>query len=139
MKITKLFGIAATLGCIYSQTVDTGILGTVIDATGAVVPEASITITQPDSRFTRTITTSAAGKYEIRYLVPGEYTTEVKASGFRSERQTGIVLQVGQQARIDYSLQVGEVVEAVEVTAAPPLLQTQSSTLGEVVSSERIV
>ena len=51
------------------------------------------------------MTASQEGKYEVRYLLPGDYTVEVKAAGFRAERQTGIVLQLAQQARIDFSLQ----------------------------------
>ena len=64
---------------------------------------------------------------------------EVKASGFRSLRRSGIVLQIGQQARVDVALEVGQVTETVEVKGAPPTLQTESAVLGAVVGSERIV
>jgi outer membrane receptor protein involved in Fe transport len=121
------------------QTLDTAILGVILDPTGSVVAGASVTISQPATGFTRVVTASQEGKYEVRYLLPGEYTVEVKASGFRAERQTGIVLQLAQQARIDFHLEVGDVVETVEVTSAAPLLQTENATLGEVVAPERIV
>jgi hypothetical protein len=55
-----------------AQSLDTGILGTVTDSTGAVVTGASVTITQPATGFTRTVETSAEGAYEVRYLRPGE-------------------------------------------------------------------
>ena len=122
-----------------AQTLDTGILGTVLDPTGAVVAGAPVTITQPATGLVRSVKTGADGKYEVRYLVPGEYTVEVRAPGFRAERRTGIVIQIGQQARMDFSLQVGEVVETIDVNSAAPLLQTENAVLGQVVAPERIV
>ena len=122
-----------------AQTLDTGILGTVTDSSGAVVVGAAVTITQPATGYTRTVTSSTEGSYEVRYLVPGEYAVEVKANGFRSERRTGIVVQTSQQARVNFSLQVGQLVETVEVVAETPLMQTENAALGEVISQERII
>src|SRR5438552_12255782 len=130
---------ALGVGIIGAQTLDTAILGIVSDPSGALVSGAAVTITQPATGLSHAVTTGLDGKYEVRYLLPGEYTVEVRAPGFRSERRVGIVIQLGQQARIGISLQVGEVVETVEVTSAAPLLQTENATLGEVVASERIV
>ncbi len=126
----------ATLG---AQTLDTAILGTVSDPAGARIANAVVTITNPATGLTRTVKTNADGTYEVRYLVPGTYSVESQAAGFRTERRTGITLQVNQQARMDFALQLGEVQQAVEVTAASPLLQTENATLGEVVARERIV
>jgi outer membrane receptor protein involved in Fe transport len=130
-------GLAA--GLLRGQTLDTGILGTITDPTGGVVSRVTITITNPSTGVTRTISTDSGGQYEVRYLLPGEYTAETKAEGFRGERRTGIVVQIGQQTRVDFQLQVGSVVETVEVTGAAPLLSTENATLGEVVGPERIV
>jgi hypothetical protein len=132
-----VFVLACELG--HTQTLDTGILGTVADPTGAIVVGASVTITQPATGFTRTVATSAEGAYEVRYLLPGEYNVEVKASGFRGERRTAIVLQIGQQARINFALQLGQLIDAVEVVAETPLMQTENAALGEVISQERII
>ena len=121
-----------------AQTLDTGILGKVTDPPGSVIPGATVTITQPATGFTRSVTTTGDGAYEVRYLRPGEYTLEVRMQGFRTERHTGIVLQLSQLARIDVTLQVGEIKETVEVSATPPLLQTENAVLGEVVGSERV-
>jgi hypothetical protein len=121
-----------------AQTVDTAILGVVIDAAGAVVPGATITVREPASGLSHVATSNSSGNYEVRYLVPGEYTVEVKAPNFGSERRTGIVLQLGQQARIDFSLQVGAVQQTVEVESSAPLLQTENATLGGVVGPDRI-
>lgn len=123
----------------WAQTLDTGILGTVTDPSGAVVANASVSITQTATGVKRTTQTAADGKYEVRYLVPGEYSVEVQAQGFRTARASNIVIQINQQARLDFALQVGEVQQTLEVTAAAPLLQTENATLGEVVARERIV
>ena len=132
-----LFGFwIATLA---AQTIDTGILGTVSDSTGAVVPQATVTITQRETGFARTVTASTEGAYELRYLLPGEYSVEVRAGGFRTERQNGVVIQIGQQARINFVLQVGAVDERIDVTSDAPLITTENAALGAVVSRERIV
>ncbi len=144
MEIKTLFNRTLALallitGLVNGQSLDTGILGTIVDPAGAVLTVASVTVTQPATGFTRTITTADDGSYEIRYLRPGDFIVEVKAPGFRSERRTGITLQISQLARIDFTLQVGQVQETVEVTGAAPILQTENATLGEVVARERVV
>ncbi len=139
MRSTNLLCLVLWGAVLCAQTLDTGILGNVTDPSGAVVAGAAITISQPATGLARSVSTATEGKYEVRYLVPGEYTVEVRASGFRSERRTGINIQIGQQARIDFNLQVGEVVETVEVVSVSPLLQTESATLGKVVGHERVV
>jgi hypothetical protein len=136
MKVTIALLLAATLS---GQTLDTGILGSVTDPTGAVVANASVSITQTATGVKRTTHSAADGKYEVRYLVPGEYSVEAQAPGFRTVRASSIVIQINQQARLDFSLQVGDIQQAVEVSAATPLLQTENATLGEVVAHERVV
>ena len=122
----------------FGQTVDTAILGTVTDAAQAVVPNATVVVSQPSNGFTRSVTTSAGGLYEVRYLVPGEYQVEVRTGGFSAQRKTGIRIQIGQQAKIDFNLQLGAVQQTVEVNSSAPLLVTETATLGGVVNSERI-
>src|SRR5215472_5411398 len=109
--------LASSIARLTAQTIDTGILGTVSDSTRAVVPQATVTITQRETGFARTVTASAEGAYELRYLLPGEYSVEVRAGGFRTERQNGVLIQIGQQARINFVLQVGAVDERIDVTA----------------------
>jgi len=135
-KILILLPVSAGLGL--AQTLDTAILGTVTDPSGAVIPSASVTITQPATGRTNTVTTSNGGTYEVRYLFPGEYTVEASATGFKTERYTGVVLQTGQQARLDFSLKLGQVAERTDVVAEAPLIQTENAALGEVISQERI-
>src|SRR4030095_6085904 len=128
-----------SLVTLWSQSFDTGILGTVSDSSGAVVVGAAITITQPATGTVRMARTAATGTYEVRYLLPGEWMVEVRLPGFRSQKSAPIEIQVGQVARMDFTLQVGEVAEQVEVTAQGVLLETQSGVLGDVVTAENIV
>ncbi len=139
MKPTFFLLSAVAIAALDAQTIDTGILGEIKDPSGAAIVAVGVTIRQPATGLARTVMTDSGGHYEVRYLVPGEYTVEAKAQGFHSARETGIVIQIGQQARIDFAMQVGDVVETVEVSSASPLLQTENSTLGEVVTPERIV
>ncbi len=121
-----------------AQTVDTAILGTVLDSSGGAVANVSVTAIQNSTGISKTASTGSSGAYELRYLVPGRYTLEVKSTGFNTERRTGIEIQIGQQAKVDFTLQVGAVQQTVEVQAAPPLLQTENASLGEVVGTDRI-
>ncbi|MGH9629372.1 MAG: carboxypeptidase-like regulatory domain-containing protein, partial [Bryobacteraceae bacterium] len=138
----KIWSGLILIGCAVSltaQTIDTGILGTVADSGGGMIAGARVTIEQPATGLVREVKTEAGGNFDVRYLRPGEYTIDVEAPGFRRERRTGIQIQIGQQARLDFTLQVGDVQQTVEVTSSAPLLQTENATLGEVVSHERIV
>lgn len=126
-------------GNLLAQSADTAILGTVSDSTGAVIPGAQVTIEQAATGFNRAIESNAEGYYELRYLRPGEYSVSVSHEGFRTERRGNIQLQIGQQARLNVTMQVGDVAETVEVSSAAPLLQTENAVLGEVVAQERIV
>ncbi len=121
------------------QSLDTGIVGTVTDPAGAAISGASITVTQAATGYTKTIQSGIDGGFEVRYLRAGDFVVEIKAPGFRSERRTGITLQLSQLARIDFALQVGQVQETVEVSSTAPILQTENATIGEVVARERVV
>jgi outer membrane receptor protein involved in Fe transport len=126
-----------SVGSLAAQTADTGILGTVTDPTGAAVPSAKVTVKQPSSGLSRTAQTGTDGSYELRYLVPGEYTIDVEASGFATEHRPSLVVDIGQLALLNFSLQIGASQQVVSVTGTAPLLQTQNAALGEVVGSER--
>ena len=105
---------------------------------GAVIPEAKVTITAVSTGIEKSAVTTAAGEYSINYLAPGSYNVAITAKGFTTTRQQGILLQLSQQARVNFQLQVGAATEQVTVEGAPPLLQTQSSSLGNVVSEEEV-
>jgi hypothetical protein len=137
-KLALVAFIASAQISLVAQTVDTAILGIVLDSAGGAVANATVTVTQSATGLVKTAQTRADGSYEFRYLLPGQYVVEVKAAGFNAERRSGIDLQLAQQAKVDFSLQVGGVQQTIEVKATPPLLQTENASLGEVVGTERI-
>jgi hypothetical protein len=73
------------------------------------LPARVVTISQPETGLSRSVKTDSSGNFEVRYLRPGEYVVEVEAAGFRRECRTGIQIQIGQQARLEFTLQVGDV------------------------------
>jgi hypothetical protein len=116
------------------------ILGTVTDPTGAAIASGKVTATNEATGFSRSVVSSTDGAYLIPLLPIGErYRVTVEASGFRMFVQTGIELQLNQNARVDAQLQLGNVSEAVEVAASAPLVDTYSSEGGEVVEQRRII
>ncbi|MGH9159857.1 MAG: TonB-dependent receptor domain-containing protein [Vicinamibacteraceae bacterium] len=120
-----------------AQSVDTGILGIVSDAAGAVVPGADVVITNSSTGVAQSVVSGPDGSFEVRYLLPGEYVVEATLSGFRADRRA-VALRIGQLARLKIVLQVGNVDEAVEVVAQGLLLETQSGVTGNVVTADTI-
>jgi len=113
--------------------------GRVTDESGAVLPGVTVTLTQTDTAFTRTVTTDATGAWTIPNLPTGPYKLEVSLQGFKSYVQTGIVLRVGATPTINAVLAVGNLEETVAVEAAAPLVDVRSAGISDVVEQERIV
>ncbi|MSO30027.1 MAG: hypothetical protein EXQ48_03665 [Acidobacteria bacterium] len=113
--------------------------GTVRDSSGAVLPGVTVTVTQTDTGFTRTVVTDDAGGYLFPNLPTGPYKLDVSLQGFKSYQQTGIVLQVGSTPTINATLGVGNLEETVSVEASTPLVDVRSAGISEVVENERIV
>lgn len=130
------------LGCfpqaIRAQQVTGNIVGNVQDAQGAVVVGAQVTARNQETGFTRTVETSSQGEYRLDFVPPGSYEVEVTSSGFRSFRQTGVVLQVGQSARVDAHLQLGEASSTITVEGGVPAINTSDATVGQTVTTEQI-
>jgi len=115
------------------------ITGSVSDSSGAVMAGAAFTVQNTDTNQIRTATTNDTGNYSLPYLVPGPYTLRVEIAGFKVATRKGIVLQVGAVARIDFTMEVGDVSQQVEVTGGAPLLSTENAALGTVIENRRIV
>lgn len=115
------------------------IVGTVRDPTGAVVPGATVTVTNKATGISLTTVTNNAGEYEALALLPGDYTVRVTASGFQTAIQSGVPIHVQSRVEVDISLKVGSAQQEVTVTAAEPLLQTQTANLGNVVGTQQMV
>ncbi len=128
----------ATVQQVYAQ-VDTGaILGTVKDQTGAVVPAAKVTITNEGTGLTLSTLTRDDGGYIFTPLKIGKYTVEVEYSGFKRARRLSIEVNIQDHAVVDFVLEPGELTQTLEVTAAAPLLQTQSGSVGEGIGAKTI-
>ena len=137
----SLVGMLVLLGCaVASAQLSTAQLsGRVTDESGAVLPGATITVTQTDTGFTRADVTDGDGAYVLSNLPPGPYRLEVMLQGFRTYVQTGIVLQVAAAPVINASLGVGALEESVTVEGAAPLVDVQSSGISDVVRNEEIM
>ncbi len=123
---------------VLAQSVDTGILGTVSDSSGAVIPGSSITVTSVATGVAQTVVSGPTGAFEVRYLLPGDYTVQATLSSFRTER-AAVTIRVGQMARLSFVLEVGNIGEVVDVEARGLLLETQSGVTGNVVSGAALV
>src|SRR5262249_56887891 len=106
---------------------DAEIGGAVRDATGGVIPGVAVTVTRLDTRAVRSTVSNDSGYFMLPLLPPGEYQIRLTKPGFKPITQTGIVLQVNEQARLNFTLEVGGVVEEVTITARAPLLETASA------------
>jgi hypothetical protein len=115
------------------------ITGVVTDPSGAVVANATVTVTNPETNFTRKVATNASGNYSIPALLPGSYNIRAEMQGFQAELRTGVALEVQQTARIDFQLRVGGVAETIEVAGGAPLLNTENANVGTVIDNQRIV
>ena len=133
-----LLGVALWASPALAQSVDTGILGTVSDGSGAVIPGSDITVTSVATNVVHNTVTQPNGTFEVRYLLPGEYVVQASLTGFRTERTT-VTLRVGQLARLTFTLQVGSLGEVVDVQAEGLLLETQSGVTGNVVTADALV
>ena len=120
-----------------TQTVDTAILGNVSDSSGAAIPGATVTVVSPSTGITKTTVTGTQGQFEVQYLTPGSYDVTLQASGFAKQTRSGIVIQIGQQQKIDFTLSISAQQESVVVQGGQTLLQTENASLGEVVGPER--
>lgn len=112
------------------------IVGKVSDSTGAVIPGATVHAINADTGVAVSAATNGAGQYEIPYLVPGTYRVEADSSGFKRWSRPGIELRTGDRIQIDIQLVIGQVTDTVEVTAAAPVLESATSTVAQVMSSE---
>jgi hypothetical protein len=111
--------------------------GTATDSSGAALPGAQVTLTNIGTQETRTQTTGSEGLYQFVNVIPGQYRLEIEKSGFKHYTRANVVVQVQQDTHIDAMLALGQVTETVEVTSETPLLQSETSSLGQVVEERK--
>jgi hypothetical protein len=135
LKRVLLFCLLATVPM--SAQVDTGtITGTLHDQAGAVIPFAQITITNQLTGIPTSATGNDHGSFTSPPLQVGTYSVAIAATGFQSQTRTGITLQVQDRLNIDFKLEIGTVSQNVVVTNELPTVETQTSALGQVITSK---
>jgi hypothetical protein len=112
------------------------VAGTVMDSQGAVIPKASVTVLNKEKGISHTVETNSDGAYLVPFLVPAIYSITVKATGFQMVISDNIKLEVGQNARLDFKLQVGTVEQTVTVSGEAPLVNTTDGTVSTVVDRQ---
>jgi hypothetical protein len=121
-----------------AQTSRADIVGTISDSKGAAVQGATVTITKVDTAATRSVTTGDNGEYQAPELVIGTYKITVAKPGFQTATQENVVLQTNDRLRIDITLSAGDVNAVVTVVAAAPLVETETSDRGGVVTGREV-
>jgi hypothetical protein len=140
MRLTPvLFSLVAAVSVLSAQTATGTLTGTVTDSSGAIVSGAKVAVvnTGTSSRFE--VVTNESGIYTAPLLQPGSYEVNVAAPGFKSFTQSGIVLRVQQQGRVDVVLQVGGVNESISVQGDAAVVEATTSSIGKVVDNKRIL
>ena len=136
--LAALLAAAAALPA-YPQATSSSILGNVTDPTGAAVPNVTVTATQVDTNFTRSVQSSESGQFNIPLLPLGNYQLEIVAPGFKRFVQTGIVLDLSRNARVDAVLEVGEATSSITVASDAPVINTTDAALGRTVENAEII
>src|SRR2546430_1574032 len=138
----RLFTLSSLFLCLSSAAAlaqfDTAsVVGTVRDSSGAVVPDATVTLTNAQTGLSIVKTTNAAGLYEFFTIKPGTYVITAEKPGFAIALVDNVQVQVGSRPRVDLTLTVGQVTEKVQVTASSPLVETDSSQRGQVITGDQ--
>lgn len=121
-----------------AQVERAAIVGNVTDKSGAAMPGVEVLVTNEATNTSTLLASDESGGYTAVNLIPGSYKIAASRNGFRPVIFRNFVLQVGQTARLDISMEVGSVEQSVEVTAAIPLLQTESASVGQVIEQAAV-
>ncbi len=136
-KIYVFLALALLFTCAaFSQAVNGTIVGSVTDASGAVVAAAKVTLTEVNTKVVHSGLTNSSGTYSFPDLPPGIYDVAAELAGFKKEVKTGVILEANNSPRVDLKLQTGDVNQTVEVSASSAILQTERADTGRTISAE---
>ena len=121
-----------------AQVTSAAVVGTITDTSGAALPGATVTARNIETGFVRAVPTNESGAYRLDFLPTGTYVLEINLSGFKTERRSGVVLNVNDTARIDASLAVGGLTEAVTVEGRSGDVNTATSDVSKTVDAAAI-
>jgi hypothetical protein len=139
MKFLRLFPLLLLSSALFAQADRGAISGTITDPTGGAVPGITLNLQNQATNLTYSTVTSSAGSYSFLNLPIGLYNLTASAKGFQRSEAKGIQVQVNQQARVDLTLQVGEVTQTLEVQATAAMIQSESTDVGTVIDSNRFL
>src|SRR5687768_3152680 len=127
----------ATARTAHAQFETATVLGTVRDASNAVVPEATVTLSNTATGVSMTKATNAEGNFEFFTVSAGRYLMTVEKTGFAMAMVENITVQVGSRMRVDAQMSVGQVTERVQVTGTAPLIETDTSARGQIITGDQ--
>src|SRR5690242_5432307 len=119
---------------LYGQGANGSFTGTIRDASGALVPGATVTVTNAATGTAWRTRSNDSGFYTLPTVPPGNYSLTVEAQGFKRVTENGLTLEVDQVRRMDYKLELGAISESVEVTGTAGQLQTETTQLGTLIT-----
>ena len=122
----------------HAQSTPSTITGLVTDTSGAVIPGAKVQVTNEDSGVKIISVANSAGLYRTSSLIPGSYRVDAEAAGFQRLVRSKLTVQIGQTLQVDLGLQLGNVQETVTVSSSTPVLETQSSSVTQLVEKEMV-
>ncbi|HTZ46538.1 MAG TPA: carboxypeptidase-like regulatory domain-containing protein [Verrucomicrobiae bacterium] len=123
---------------VFAQVESGTFVGTVRDASGAVIAGASVTVVEIQTNVVHKASTNEQGEYNVNHLNPGIYSVSIEQAGFKTATQSNIKLDINQVVRVDVTLVPGVVSEHVEVSAAEPLVESQTSSIGQVIEDTQV-
>src|SRR5438876_11487214 len=136
--VTYILLIAVSFGSIAAAQNSAEIEGTVRDITGAVLPGVAITIISRGSGQERQHLSDANGRFVVSTLSSGEYTIRAELPNFKTQVREGVILQVGDRARVDLVMEVGAISEEVTVRESLPLMRTSNAEVSEIIDKQRL-
>ena len=138
-KFLAIFTLLLCSGSLLSAEVTGGILGTVVAQSGAAIPNATLTLTNPDTGLVRQTHSDSSGNFEFLSVPVGEnYSLAIEVAGFRKSSQTGIKLLVNQKYRADFKMSVVGVTETIDVSTAAAQVETTNTQLGDVIEDKKM-
>jgi hypothetical protein len=131
-----VLGLAAAGLATAQETTSGSLEGKVVDAQGAAIPGANVTVTSDQG--SKSIVTDSSGRFFAPYLTPGRYSVKVELAGFSPVEQKGIQVRLGQRLELNFTLKVGERQEVIEVVGGEPVIDTSSTTVGGTLDTDTL-
>ncbi len=138
-RVATALVLAGSFLVVSAQEFRATIVGRITDSSGSAIPGVQVRATQLETNTVNKTVSTDTGDYTLSFLSPGKYRIEAERQGFRKFVREGIVLRIQDRTSVDIQLQVGDVSESITVSGETPLLETASSSFGEVVSQRTVV